>query len=210
MPEKKVLDNPALAATSIENMSDSSGQEADAGLVAESLGGDREAFGRLYDRHARLVRAVVYDAFADYAVAQDLSQETFLRAHQKLSTLRHRERFGAWIVGIARQVCREKRRSLRRDRHEFVGSAPRGQGTGPRAEEQLQSAEQQELVLRHLARLPERQRLAIHTFYLQGRSAEQTARLLGLSRSGVYDLLGRGCRRLAEQLRRPDGEMEDG
>jgi RNA polymerase sigma-70 factor (ECF subfamily) len=182
-------------------MSSSSGAEHDdEALVAASLRGDRGAFGCLYDRYARLVRALVYDAFTDYAAAQDLTQEVFLRAHQKLGRLRRPERFGPWLVGIARQVCREKRRSLRRDRHLFVGAEPREPGTTPRAEESLMALEEQELALRRVAELPERERLAIHAFYLEGCSIRKTAALLGLSRSSAYALLRRGCRRVAEQL----------
>ena len=184
-------------------------QDNDAALVARSLDGDPEAFGCLYHQYARLVRAMTYDAFTDYAAAQDLTQEVFLRAYRKLTSLRRPERFGPWVVGIARQVCREKRRSLRRERHRFVGTNPTPCGSNPQIEEDLESLEQQELILRRVAQLPEPERLAIHGFYLEGRSAEQTAALLGVSRSTVYALLQRGCRRVAKQLRCRKSKRED-
>ncbi len=52
---------------------------SDAELVAESLAGDREAFGQLYDRHARLVRAVVVAASGDWPSVDDMTQACFLR-----------------------------------------------------------------------------------------------------------------------------------
>src|SRR5208337_5447593 len=97
-------------------------EPTDADLVASVLAGDREAFGCLYDRYARLVRAVVYDSFADSPTVQDLTQECFLRAYKSLARLRQPDRFAQWVVGIARQVGRERRRFSRRDRHQFVGS----------------------------------------------------------------------------------------
>lgn len=184
------------------------GEHNDAALVAESLDGDREAFGRLYDGYARLVRAIVYDAFRDYAIAQDLTQEVFLRAYRKLGSLRRPEQFGPWVAGIARQVCRERRRTVRRDRHQFVGTHPALSGSDPPIEEELESVEEQELILGRVAELPERERLAVHSFYLQGHSARRTAALLGVSRSSAYALLQRACRRLAEQLRCRQGKTE--
>ncbi len=92
----------------------------DAGLVALSRSGDSEAFGQLYDRYARLVRVIANGQSPDASLAADLVQETFLRAYRRLAELREPERFGAWIAGIARHVARERLRSMRRDRHEFV------------------------------------------------------------------------------------------
>lgn len=183
-------------------------EDDDAALVARSLDGDREAFGCLYDRYARLVRALSYDRFTDYALAQDLTQETFLRAYQKLRRLRRPERFGPWLVGITRRLCREKRRSLRRDRHQFIGANPWGRVAEPQTAERIEALEDQERILGRVAELPEKERLAIHAFYLQGQSIQQTAALLGLSRSGVYALLRRGCQRLARQLRREERGVE--
>src|SRR5688500_16336258 len=54
---------------------------ADAERVRAALAGDRSAFGDLYDRHARWVRAVLYDVIHDLPQAQDLAQEVFLRAY---------------------------------------------------------------------------------------------------------------------------------
>ena len=92
---------------------------SDAELVRQALAGDREAFGQLYDRHARQVRAVVAAVSGDWSDVEDMTQECFLRAYRKLATLRDPERVGPWLAGFARQVARERRRTLRRDRHEF-------------------------------------------------------------------------------------------
>jgi RNA polymerase sigma factor (sigma-70 family) len=185
-------------------------EPTDAELVARVSSGDREAFGGLYDRYARLVRAVVYDVARDWPTVQDLTQECFLRAYQKLTGLRKPDRFGHWLVGIARQVVRERRRTLRRDRHWFVGSDAPQIAFDADVLGTVQAEEETELVMRRLAELPERERLAIHAFFLQECNAQQAAELLGLSRSGVYALLERGLARLATLVRRrevkKDGE----
>lgn len=172
----------------------------DATLVANILGGDHASFGELYDRYARLVRAIVRPAAMDEAAMHDLAQECFLRAYRGLAELRQREKFGAWLVGIARQVAGESRRRRRRDRHQFVGAEVLATDKEADPAESHQRADDWRVVLDELARLPERERLAIHIFFLQEGGAAETARLLGLSRSGAYDIVARACRKLAERL----------
>ena len=171
---------------------------SDAELVAETLAGDREAFGQLYDRHARMVRAVVVGVSGDWAAVEDMTQECFLRAYRKLAALRDTERFGPWIVGIARHVARERRRSLRRDRHEFGQPTETASATDGLAA--VHDRDQFARVLYELAALPEPERLAVHAFFLEGHSANHAAELLGLSRSGYYALVQRAVAKLAARL----------
>jgi RNA polymerase sigma-70 factor, ECF subfamily len=175
----------------------------DADLVDKALAGDREAFAGLYDRYARLVRAVVYSMEMDWPMVQDMTQECFMRAYKNLARLREPDRFGRWMVGIARQVARERRRSNRRDRHKFFGDDALEVAFDSDVAGMIESAEETELVLRRLAELPERERIAIHAFFLQECDARRTAELLGLSRSGVYALLERALARLAALVNRP-------
>lgn len=172
--------------------------EADATAVRAVLGGDRSAFGGLYDRHARWVRAVLYEATRDLTQAQDLAQEVFLRAYRRLGGLRDPDRFGAWLMGIARTVALEWRRRQTRDRHQYVGCdldcpAPAGLPVDDEPIRRLREA---------LLLLPERERLAVYVFYLQDRSAEDARAALNLSRAGLYRLLGRARKRLERIMKR--------
>jgi RNA polymerase sigma-70 factor (ECF subfamily) len=169
--------------------------ESDVVLVARTLAGDRQAFGRLYDRYARPVRAVCLGAGFD-AVA-DLTQESFLRAFRHLSSLREPNRFGPWVVGIARQVVREHRR---RRRSESPAVDPSVDDPAVAA---VDEADEIRHVLGLLARLPEAERLAVQFCLLSGRDADEAARLLGRSRSGTYAVLKRACGRLARWLNVP-------
>jgi hypothetical protein len=72
----------------------------DADLVRRTLRGDRETFADLYDRYARLVRAFCWDATRDLPQAQDLTQEVFLRAFQRLPELWWGSRYSTrWNAG---------------------------------------------------------------------------------------------------------------
>jgi RNA polymerase sigma-70 factor (ECF subfamily) len=173
----------------------------DAELVAKSQAGNREAFGLLYDRHARMVRAVVLAVSGDWDAVDDLTQESFLRAYRKLATLRDPASFGSWISGIARRVARERRRSLQRD--PLVLCDPRAKEIELHAATPLESGfrEQFDLILLSLAELPERERLAIHAFFLEQQEARDASELLGISRSGFYALVQRAIARLAARIR---------
>jgi RNA polymerase sigma-70 factor (ECF subfamily) len=84
-------------------------------LVRAAIAGDTAAYGILYDRFAPLVRAVCHDHTRNLADAQDLAQDVFLRAYQRLGELRKPESFGPWIIGIAKRRCLEWRRQIVRD-----------------------------------------------------------------------------------------------
>jgi RNA polymerase sigma-70 factor (ECF subfamily) len=173
----------------------------DSELVAQTLAGCREPFGQLYDRYARMVRAVVAGVSGDWPGADDMLQECFLRAYRNLSKLRDPARFGGWVTGIARQVGRERRRSLRRDRHEFHDVRQWQIELTANSETKVAKRDQIELVMRKLDGLEERERIAVHAFFLEQQNAEQAADLLGLSRSGFYALVQRAIGRLAAQIR---------
>jgi RNA polymerase sigma-70 factor (ECF subfamily) len=180
----------------------------DAELVAKALVGNGEAFGILYDRYAAVVRAVVLAVSRDWAAVDDMVQECFLRAYGKLTSLRDPAMFGQWVAGIARHVARERRRSLGRDRHETIGQHAVEIEWHAAAHADGHTREQLAEVIRQLAELPERERLAIHAFYLEGRDARQVSAILGLSRSGFYSLVQRAVARLAARIRSNDVETE--
>jgi RNA polymerase sigma factor (sigma-70 family) len=184
----------------------------DGTLVLGVLNGDRSAFAELYDRRARLIRAVCYDESRDVHTAADLAQEVFLRAYRNLGRLHDPDRFAAWLVGIARQVCREWRRRERREQRGIAGfvqqQAASEQTAEPPDERLLDLREAiaslTELENRSVPSLTQRERLALHAFYLQGRDVEEARTVLGLSRSGFYRVLSSACERLRRVLNKQE------
>jgi RNA polymerase sigma factor (sigma-70 family) len=173
---------------------------ADADVIRAVLAGDRSSFGELYKRHARWVRAVLYDACGDLTQAQDLTQEVFLRAFRGLGNLRDQNRFGPWLMGIARTVGMDWRRCRAVDRHQYIGCAfdcPAQPGS--RADDE--SIQQ---LRRAISSLPERERLAVYVFYLQARSVDDARTVLDMSRAGFYRLLRRARRRLERLIHREE------
>ena len=169
---------------------------ADAERVRAALAGDLRAYGDLYDRYARLIRAVCRDRIGNLDDAQDLCQEVFLRAHQNLTRLRDANRFAPWLLGIARLTCSEwrKRAGRERRRREVLVIDP----VAPQGEDGTVTGGTD--LLNAVAALPERERLALHLFYLQEHPAEVAQQMMALSRSGFYRVLDRARRRLRRVL----------
>ena len=174
----------------------------DATLVLGVLRGDEAAFAELYDRRARLIRAFCYDAMGDLHEAADLTQDVFLRAYRSLGDLNDPQKFAAWLVGIARQVCREWRRGRFRERARTrrLAQLARSAEASPDAVQVDEADEQIQILRRAVASLPDRERLALHAFYLQEQDVDQARAVVGLSKSGLYRALSRARRRLERAL----------
>lgn len=176
---------------------------SDATLVLGARAGDRGAFAELYDRRARLIRAICFDATGDLDVAADLTQDVFLRAYRKLGRLRNPRRFAPWLVGIARQVCREWHRSQRRERSRVERFAMQS----ALMHDDEDDSERIERLQHAVAELPEKQRFALHAFYLEKMDVEKARGALGLSRSGFYRLLSAARERLHRRMTVAEGQV---
>jgi RNA polymerase sigma-70 factor (ECF subfamily) len=168
---------------------------SDKTLIQAVLAGNKKAYEKLYDRYASLIRAVCYDTTGNIADAQDLAQDVFMRAYEKLDRLRNRESFGKWLIGIARLRCREWRREKLRNQNNSAGLTDI-KAVAP----EMTDDNRIELLRQMIRTLPERERLALHTFYLQGNSAERVRMIMGLSRSGFYRILERARNRLEKLM----------
>ena len=167
-------------------------------LVNRIQEGDVQAFAQLYDRYAGLIRAVCYGTTRNLNDAQDLSQEVFMRAYRDIKKLRDPGRVGAWLVGMAKMVGREwLRQHVKRNRFEQTLDSSDFEVASRTPDDCPETFEQLHLCI---ARLPERERMALHLFYLGEQSAQRARSVLGLSRSGFYKLLGKAKENLAIQM----------
>src|SRR3954470_16068895 len=85
----------------------------DAQLVERTRNGDPSAFAVLVQRHERAVLAIAASLLGDRAEAQDMAQETFLRAHRNLGLLADPARFGPWVKRVAFGACVDWLRAFR-------------------------------------------------------------------------------------------------
>ena len=175
--------------------------------------GDPEAFGRIYDRHARLMLSICRrhgpgGPGGSLAEAEDSTQEVFIRAYQRLDRVEDCTKLGAWLAGIANNVSREKRRTLaRRLKHEgAVMTSAATHDDGAAAEANAMRYEQFQGLEVALDALGDEERLAVHIHYLEHDPVGTAAKVLGLSKSGYYKLLARARARLADLLNSHEGE----
>ena len=172
----------------------------DKALVLASLDGDDAAFAELYDRYGRLVHAICYDSTRNSTDAADLAQEAFLRAHARLDRLLDPENFAPWLTVITRNVCREHRRKMMRSKV-IPTELDADRVADDAAVERQEHQERLDNLNRAIAALPERQRLALRTYYLENEDVPRTCKILGTSRSGLYRLLAAAREHVARLMR---------
>ena len=169
--------------------------QSDAQIVAEVCAGDVGVYAVLVRRYERLVRAAILQKVGDRHLADDLVQDSFLIAFEALSTLRDGERFGPWILGIARnRAARSFRGASRRetvfsDMEALVGSGDSALGD--------ESHELLELV----ERLPEHERVVVGLKYFQGHTASEIATITSRPIGTITKQLSRAHERLGEWLK---------
>lgn len=174
----------------------------DGNLLAAARSGDAEARARLYDRHAPVVLALCHHRSP--RDAEDAMQETFIRAFNRLDQVHEPQQLRAWLYGIARHVCAERRRaSTRRGFHESTlhSQSATVNGTLVSSPDAIaEQHEQQDHLARAMNELADDERLAVHLYYLETDPQTAAHEALGLSRSGYYKLLARAREKLARRL----------
>ena len=84
-------------------------------LISRSRAGDQEAFRLIFERYARPVLSFIYDLVGQRDLAEELTQETFVRAYKNLHSVRDETKLAGWLFGIGRNVAREALRARRRE-----------------------------------------------------------------------------------------------
>jgi RNA polymerase sigma-70 factor, ECF subfamily len=173
-------------------------------LVIAAQGGDMNAFGELFDRYYDVVFRFVLFRMGDRTLAEDIAQETFVRALRRITSVSYQGRdIGAWFVTIARNLIfdhvKSSRYRLEQTTSEMVDLSP---STGGPEQEVLDGATHDEL-LKCVHKLNPDQQECIQLRFLQGLSVAETARIMDRNEGAVKALQHRAVRRLAQLL--PEG-----
>lgn len=173
---------------------------ADGELVTRSGTGDEQAYAELVRRHQSLVCSVAFSHCGSLSVSEEVAQEAFLKAWQKLSELESPNHFKGWICTIARHLAQRVRRKEVRvgvgngdALHEVVY-----QEETP--EERAILREEEEMIWRAIAAIPEQYREPLVLYYREGMSVLGASSALGISEDAMKQRLARGRAMLAEQL----------
>jgi RNA polymerase sigma-70 factor, ECF subfamily len=168
----------------------------DATLVAAARDGDQAAFGRLYDRYARMVHGVLL-AKVPLAEVDDLVQDVFMMALRRLSTLRDIRSFGAWLAVIARNRANDyHRRSSPED--QFAKDTPDEDiGSGNNGGDPEDSAA---AILDAVRSLPSAYRETLILRLVEGMTGPEIAARTGMTHGSVRVNLHRGMQQLRAKL----------
>ncbi|MBN1207235.1 MAG: RNA polymerase sigma factor [Myxococcaceae bacterium] len=178
-------------------------REGERALLRRARTGDPAAFRALFERHAPAVWRFLRDSFRDEAAADEATQETFVRAHARLTTLRDEDRLSAWLLGIARRVFLEARRArgvfLDVDGEESEGLVEAVLPT-PTPEDLLLDRELEALLAEALGHVREERRSALLLRIDHGLPYEEIAQVMGWSLPKVKNEIHRARLQLRERL----------
>jgi len=153
-------------------------------LVTRVCQGDQEAFRLIFDRYSRPVIGFIYDMVSDRELAEELTQETFVRAFRAIHRMKPETKLSTWLFGIARNVARESLRARTRANmqvtleHESVMDVS-DQKSIP--VDRLLSKELNELIRRALEALDDDKRLVFTLKVFHQCSYEEIAEITGFS-----------------------------
>lgn len=165
-------------------------------LIAQSQQGSREAFGQLVERFGRRIFNYLCQLTGNAHDAEDLTQETFLKAWRSVGRCRSPEAFNAWLFTIARRTALNYLRARKPAAMDAAAEEIDPASPAQRLEQQ----EQQQGLWALARRLGAAQHQALWLRYGEGLSIAETARLMRTSQVHVRVLLHRGRARLARLL----------
>jgi RNA polymerase sigma-70 factor (ECF subfamily) len=177
-------------------------------LIKAAQGGDRAAFGQLYQRYVRMVHGILL-ARVPRVAAEDLVHDVFLQALPKLGALRDVSRFGPWLAAIARNRASDFHRRAKPDcsldDQARVAEAPQNPEREIPIEDSL-------TLLDAVRELPEVYREPLILRFVEGMTGPEIAARTGLTHGSVRVNLHRGMHLLREKWQRhgPHAEKEQG
>ena len=164
------------------------GPSADAPLVEAVLGGDRDAFGQLYDLYGPMVHGILL-ARVPFDDVSDLVQDVFLAAFRRLHTLREAGAFGGWLAMIARNRAVDFHRR-KHETEELPEDIPQRSAVDPEASEALGL----------IRTLPNAYRETLVLRLVEGMTGPEIAERTGLTAASVRVNLHRGMKLLREKM----------
>ena len=177
-------------------------EKDDVQLIRRTLSGDDTAFGALVEKYQKSVHALVWRKIGDFHYAEEITQDTFLRAYNKLSTLKNPSLFAGWLYVIANRLCLNwiHRRKPAMQSLELMPVRELEQAAYAHyASEQheIKAAEcRYETVKKLLKRLPESERTVVTLHYLGEMPVKEIGNFLGVSVNTIRSRLYRAKQRL--------------
>ncbi len=177
----------------------------DAELIERTLEGDQHAFAALVEKYQEQIHALAWQKIGDFHIAQEITQDAFITAYQKLSTLTHHNRFAGWLYVITSNKCnmwhrkkKPKLQSLEETDPMELEEVYYSEYTS-RQREEAANQNQRAIVRKLLNKLRESERTVVTMHYLAGLTCEEIGKFLGVSPNTVKSRLHRARERLKKE-----------
>ena len=177
----------------------------DAELIQRSLQGDQDAFASLVKKYQKPVHTLAWRKIGDFHIAQEITQDAFLKAYQNLGDLKNHNLFAGWLYVIAARLCYDWHQKNAMPMKSLNNIDPsevdRVSYSRYVADKQATEADEtrREVVKKLLQKLPESERTVITLFYLGEMTIKGIGEFLGISPNTVKSRLSRARNRLKKE-----------
>ena len=177
----------------------------DVELIRRILNGDEPAFSTLVEKYQKRVHALAWRKIGDFHIAEEITQDTFLKAYQKLATLKKPQRFAGWLYVIATRCCQAwlRKKHIQTETLEEIDSdelEPEAYSRYVAEEKAKVTVEaQRQVVNKLLATLPESERTVITLHYFGEMTCEEISEFLGVSANTIKSRLRRARNRMKKE-----------
>ncbi len=177
----------------------------DVELIHRILDGDDSAFSTLVERYQKQVHALAWRKIGDFHIAEEITQDTFLKAYQKLAALKKPQRFSGWLYVIASHCCDDwlRKKQIQTESLDELENKEIDPEAYSRyvaeQETKVTVAAQRQVVKKLLALLPESERTVITLHYFGEMTCEKMSEFLGVSANTIKSRLRRARNRLKQE-----------
>jgi len=177
---------------------------SDALNIERTLNGDDEAFRSLVEKYQDLVFTVVLRIVRNRNDAEEVAQDSFVKAYQKLSTFKGGSKFSTWLYSIAYNtaISRTRKKRIETQEIEDLGDTLEIATSNQEQLNSLSHDEQKKYLGKALSNMPEQDASVLSLYYLEEQSVEEVSEITGLSRSNVKVKLHRSRQRLQIEMER--------
>ena len=174
----------------------------DVQLIHNALSGDDEAFGTLVQKYQKSVHALAWRKIGDFHYAEEITQDTFLQAYKKLSTLKNRNQFAGWLYVITNNLCTDWLRKKKPAMQPLGDASVKAIDKLTYERYVLEQREREvtehrrEIVKELLEKLPESERTVVTLYYLGEMTTKEIGKFLGVSVNTITSRLQRARERL--------------
>ncbi|MFK5983559.1 MAG: sigma-70 family RNA polymerase sigma factor [Flavobacteriaceae bacterium] len=177
--------------------------DTDPYLIQKTLEGDTKAFGQLVEKYQALVFTIVIRMVRNREEAEEVAQDTFIKAYQSLANFRGDSKFSSWLYSIAyRKALDALRKNKKNSNLELIEDITEGDcSVIENALSFLEAEERKEAIQDCIMKLPEQEAAIITLFYYEEQSIKEIAIIINLTEDNIKIKLYRSRKKLFTLLK---------